>query len=168
MGQVKRLRYPLIGFILAGILSCKDGHSPENERVSGYKTVHIIMNSPYACYNEIQLDHTGSGISIFGYRDRQTGKTDIKIKKAFLIQSDSLKIKVDSLVDSICNRKPVSSTRGLDLYQFIVEIDGQKYVDKYGVDSLVNNILIILLPYVQSDPKVEQCDYFYFLKKIAR
>jgi len=167
MAPVKRLVFHLLGFILATVLSCNGGHSHANEQLSDYKSVDITINSPYACYNEIQMDQTGSGISIFGYRDRQTGKTDIKIRKPFRIHTDSVKLKVDWLVDSIHNRKPVYSTRGLDLYQFVVEIDGQKYVDKYGVDSLVNRFLILLLPYVQIDPKAEQCDYFYYLNQIA-
>jgi hypothetical protein len=165
MTKMKRLVYHLIGFILTSLLSCNDQPSTNNERANAYKTIHIIMNSPFACYNEIKLDKTGSGISIFGYRDKQTGKANIESRKAFLIQIDSIKLKVNDAVNRIRNRRLVYSTSGLDLYQFVVEIDGNKYVDKYGEDSLVNNFLVLLLPYAHIDPKIEQCDYFYYLKQ---
>jgi len=167
MTKVKYLGCTLIGVILVGVLSCNYKRSTKYERVNGYKMVHVIMNSPFACYNEIQFNQTGSGISIFGYRDRQTGKTSIESRKTFLIQIDSIKLKVDDVINSIRNSKPVYSTRGLDLYQFIVEVDGNKYIDKYGEDSLVNNFLVLLLPYVQIDSKTEKCNYLFHLKQIA-
>jgi hypothetical protein len=60
MAPVKRFGFHLLGFVLATVWSCNGGHSHASERLSDYKSVDITINSPYACYNEIQMDQTGA------------------------------------------------------------------------------------------------------------
>jgi hypothetical protein len=58
----------------------------------------------------------------------------------------------------------VVSTRGYDLYNFSLVVDDKKFIDKYGQDTLLDNVLRVLLPYVQIEES-GQCDYFNLLRQ---
>ena len=103
---------------------------------------------------------------MFGYRDTKTEKQNIESKQPFRIQEDSIRLKFEKLIDSIQTRGLVHTNRGFDLYHIVVDIDGKKYVDRFGDDSLVTRLSLVLLPYVQINHKARECDYLFNLNRI--
>lgn len=145
------------------ILSCDDVPSSKIKTTGHYKTLQIEINSPYSCYNKIQMDSAGMGTTILGFRDASHNKT-IKKQKQFFIHSAADKMRIQDLISRIEARSSVVSTRGYDLYNFTLVINDKQFINKYGQDSLLDNVLKILLPYVQSEDS-GQCDYFNLLKQ---
>jgi len=142
--------------------------SPACNRISAgnepaCRNLQIEINSPYACYNEVKLDSTWSGTSILAFRNAE-GKKTLKEKKNFYVNTNEDKQKVLRLLVKIESRPPVFSGRGFDEYHFILNIDGKRYVDKYGEDTLISEMLTDLLPYVQMEDS-GQCDYFQLLRQ---
>jgi hypothetical protein len=112
------------------------------------------------------MDSTWSGTSILSYRDSEQKKA-LKGKKKFVIRSDADRLKIISLLNRIKARQPVFSSHGVDLYHFTVNIDGRKYIDKYGQDSLLDDMLKSLLPYAEVEEN-GQCDFLYLFKQGLR
>lgn len=153
-----------IGLFSVWYLSCNGVGSSKNEIISkSYKHVRIIINSPYSCYNEINLDNTGAGISIFGFRNSNQSDR-IKSKKDFSISSDNDKKRIDDIINTIASRSPISSPYMDDGYRFILTINDKQYIDVYGQDSLLSHALKIVAPYIQNDVNNE-CDFFTLFKR---
>ena len=150
-------------FITLSILSCNEDLSGKNANSKSYKKLLIEINSPYSCYNQIELNNNSSGTALGGYIDTAGQNKIIKSKKDFIIRHDSDIIKISDLIDQMRLRPLVLSARGYDLYHFVFTIDGKKLVDKYGQDSSLDNVLRILAPYVRNE-KSGQCDFFNLFK----
>jgi hypothetical protein len=152
-----------VGIVLFYIafFGCKNIRSSET-KPDYFPNLQVEMRSPYGCYNEIQLDSTGLGSSIYGFRNDHD--TTIKSRRQFTINSDSDKSKILAIMTRIQSRGPVSSPPGFDEYHFILMLGGTKFVDKYGGDSLVHKLSEALLHYVQIKENGE-CDYFNLITK---
>lgn len=152
------------GFFWLSLLSCND-QSAKKIAFHDFKTIQIEINSPASCYNEIQMNNSGNGISVVGYRSLGQNEK-VRNKKTFNIIAHSDQENVSNTINKIIKRGPVSSSFGFDLIHFYLMIDGKKSIDVYGGDSLLDDLLVTLAPYARVEQK-EQCDFFQLFHKSA-
>lgn len=161
------IRHSLWTFIVLLItLSCNDRLSSLSNEATNFKIIHIEIASPYACSNFVEIKNTWAGTASIGYGDTLEKRT-IKGKTDFIIKPDSVKTNISNIINQIKMKIPVHSTYGYDLYHFSLTIDGKKFIDKYGADSLLDKLLFILMPNVQIEHS-GQCDYFYLLQQALK
>ena len=145
--------------------SCNEINSPKTSTNNHYGNFQILIISPFSCYNEIRLDSSGHGTNIYGIS--HLGETDtIKTQKDIYIEPDSDKKEINELVYDLKSRLPLqlSSKYWLDSYHFTLTIDGKKFIDKYRQDSLLDQVLKILVTYLQNDENGD-CDFFNGFKR---
>lgn len=144
------------------IVSCNYDKENQPSQLSSNKKIHIGIYSPYSCFNEIWLDNDGYGTCVFAIN-----KDIVHRKNSIHIESFSDKERLFRLLDSIKLRPSFDSTTANDAYHFTINIDGRKVLDRYSQDTLLDQVLIVLLPYVASSEN-NQCDFFNQFKKMAQ
>jgi hypothetical protein len=122
--------------------------------------------SPYSCFNEIQLDGSGSATAVYGFQG-QDSPSVIKQKKSFIINADNDLNEIEEKVDRIISAPKIDTGRAYDLYRFTVFVNGKRVFDGYNQDSLITGILKLLLPYVE-DKNNGECDFFNLLEQSIR
>jgi hypothetical protein len=144
------------------LLSCKD-HAARGVVFNDFNDLQIEINSPASCYNEIKMNDSGTGISIVG--NRSIGqKEKIRNQKPFDIVAVDDRENISNIIEKITKRAPVSSSVGLDLYHYCLLIDGKKFVDVYGGDTLLDKLLVTLAPFARVE-QTGQCDFFQLFQK---
>jgi hypothetical protein len=147
-------------FLLAN--SCGGDRARTSENGGDFKNIQILINSPYACYNEINLDGHGNGRSILSFRDSDE-KTTMKRNKDFVLSSADVNQKILSLVSRIKSRSAVSTSRRYDDYHFVFKIDNKTYIDKFGHDTVLDVLIKTLKTFALLEDS-GQCDYLNLVK----
>jgi hypothetical protein len=136
-----------------------------------YKDCEILIYSPYDCYNDIKLYKSGLGFFSTGrqYEDSSAGdknKNDSLMNRIpFNINSEEEGMRITKLILYIKSRDKQTSHRIFDAFHFVLKIDGVKYIDVYGDDKQVNELLRIMLKYFEK--KIDdKCGFFKLFKKI--
>jgi hypothetical protein len=153
----------LITALFLIIYSCGGNASHTSKNSGDFKDIQIVINSPYACYNEINLTGQGRGTSSLSFRDSDD-KTTPKKKKEFVISSAEINQRILSLVSQMESRSPVSTSRRFDEYHFVFKIDNKTYIDRFGHDSLLDVVLTTLKPFAILEDS-GQCDYFNMVRR---
>lgn len=152
----------IFGLILC--TGCTDiGKSKVENIPEDQAEINLFIKSPYSCFNEVKINKKGAGVSIVGYPKGNQVDTIVG-KKEFKINSERDMLILTRTIEAIVTNPSNNPTKMDDGYRFIVKIDNRKVLDRYGQDSLLNNILTLLLPYVEKDDN-GQCDFFNLYKK---
>lgn len=158
------LKLPQLIFGLIIYVGCSDVVNTQSDNILQEEgNIHLLIKCPYSCFNDIKIDKKGAGLSIVGFPKGNHADTIIE-KKSFIINSENDMLALKRSVDSI-STKPLKAPIPMDDgYRFTLTIDNKLVLDRYGQDSLINNILTILFPYVE---RVEngQCDFFNLYRR---
>jgi hypothetical protein len=161
------LTFILIAFFRYGSSSY---HNTYNTNEKEYKDIEILIYSPWDCYNDIKFYKNGLGFFLTGRQYEDSSVSDKNKNDSLLngirfdIHSEDERAKITKLILYIKSRDKQTSHRITDEFRFVLKIDQVKYIDVYGNDKQVSELLRIMLKYFEK--KIEdKCGFFGLFKK---
>lgn len=163
MSNFNRIVLYLIPFSLFACC-CTGPTSHKESSTNAFHFLRVTVKSPSACFDSVEIKNDWSGVASIGFLNTDGSQT-IKRSKLFSIDADSTKRRCVDVLTQIKKRSPIRTNYGDDLAHFILTIDEKKYIDAYGQDSLLDKLLIQLIPYARIE-EGRSCDVFNVLQQV--
>jgi hypothetical protein len=126
----------------------------KDEQKVEYKSCSLLIYSPYNCFYRIEFNKKGVGNlkAVNNYGKSENHKNDSLISNySFIIDSKNDMSKINKLIEQIKASDSLHSPLMFDAYHFQFIVDEKKYIDVYGENKQVSDVLKILLNYISKN-----------------